>query len=664
MVQPEPQRPPPGRSGPSLPSKRPRISSDDYEEPPDAPNDPRNKAEMDQFLKEKRKDIDTRAGGVYIPPFRLRSLQTEVLTKDPASAEAQRLLWDALKKSINGLINKVNVVNIKNIVPEVFSENILRGKGLLCRALMKAQAASPAFTPVFAAMAAVVNTKIPEIGELLVTRIIISWRRAFRRNDKLLCVTLAKFLAHLTNQKVVDENLALEMLTLLLDKPTDDSVEVAVGLVKDVGAALHEISAMGLHAIFERFRAILNEGDLDKRTQYMIEGLFLVRKSKFAGFPPFPEDLDLIEEDNLWPSGAPVPTDFQKNEALFTQIRKEILGDDSDVEAGDAEDEGDDEEADEEAAKLQEINDQSEQTKTQLRRTLYLTIMSSLDFEECAHKVLKSPISLDGKEDEVCNMLIECCAQSRTYLRFFGLLGQRFCMLKRVYQDRFEDCFKTQYSMIHRLETNKLRNVAKFFAHLLHSDALPWTVLQYIHLNEGETTSSSRIFIKILFQELAEHMGLVKLNERLHDKSLEESFDGLFPKDNPKNTRFAINFFVSIGLGGLTEELQTWLKNKPKEIMMQQRLAQQMLLQAEACSSSSSSSSSDSDSSGSSSGSIDSSSASSSSSSSSSDESRRKKRKKAASKKAASKAKKEKVKGEKEVKEEPEDRKRRKKERK
>ena len=44
--------------------------------------------------------------------------------------------------------------------------------------------------------------------------------------------------AHLTNQKVVDENLVLEMLTLLLDKPTDDSVEVAVGLVKDVGAAL------------------------------------------------------------------------------------------------------------------------------------------------------------------------------------------------------------------------------------------------------------------------------------------------------------------------------------------------------------------------------------------------------------------------------------------
>ena len=50
------------------------------------------------------------------------------------------------------------------------------------------------------------------------------------------------------------------------------------------------------------------------------------------------------------------------------------------------------------AERQQEIHDMSEATKTQLRRTLYLTIMSSLDFEECAHKILKGPIPLDGKE--------------------------------------------------------------------------------------------------------------------------------------------------------------------------------------------------------------------------------------------------------------------------
>ena len=46
----------------------------------------------------------------------------------------------------------------------------------------------------------------------------------------------------------------------------------------------------------------------------------------------------------------------------------------------------------------------------------------------------------------------------------------------------------------------KLRNVAALFAHLLATDALPWSVLSCIRLTEEDTTSSSRIFIKYLFQ--------------------------------------------------------------------------------------------------------------------------------------------------------------------
>jgi pre-mRNA-splicing factor CWC22 len=69
-----------------------------------------------------------------------------------------------------------------------------------------------------------------------------------------------------------------------------------------------------------------------------------------------------------------------------------------------------------------------------------------------------------------------------------------------LFQATFEDCFAKQYAIIHRLETNKLRNVAKLFAHLLSVDAISWGVLGCIRLTEDDTTSSSRIFIKYLFQ--------------------------------------------------------------------------------------------------------------------------------------------------------------------
>ena len=201
-------------------------------------------------------------------------------------------------------------------------------------------------------------------------------------------------------------------------------------------------------------------------------------------------------------------------------------------------------------------------------------------------------------------MLLECCSQERTYLRNYGLLGQRFCMINKVYQENFDKFFVQQYSMIHRLETNKLRNVAKFFAHLLRTDALPWHVLAYIRLTEEDTTSSSRIFIKILFrvskatpifplmffslaflleavvvftvvlfllQELSGHLGIRLLNESLNDPTMQDSFESIFPRDNPKNTRFSINFFTSIGLGGITENLREYLKNMPHLIMQQEQ---------------------------------------------------------------------------------------------
>ena len=56
-------------------------------------------------------------------------------------------------------------------------QNLIRGRGLFCRSLMKSQAASPAFTPVYAALVAVVNSKLPELGELLCNRLVAQVRR-------------------------------------------------------------------------------------------------------------------------------------------------------------------------------------------------------------------------------------------------------------------------------------------------------------------------------------------------------------------------------------------------------------------------------------------------------------------------------------------------------
>uniref|UniRef100_A0A4W3J555 Pre-mRNA-splicing factor CWC22 homolog n=1 Tax=Callorhinchus milii TaxID=7868 RepID=A0A4W3J555_CALMI len=501
----------------------------------------KKKAELDPIL--------TRTGGAYIPPARLRMMQDQIA--DKSSLAYQRMSWEALKKSINGLINKVNVSNIANIIHELLQENIVRGRGLLSRSVIQAQTASPIFTHVYAAVVAIINSKFPHIGELILKRLILNFRKGYRRNDKQLCLSASKFVGHLVNQNVAHEVLSLEMLTLLLERPTDDSVEVAIAFLKECGMKLTEVSPRGINAIFERLRNILHESQIDKRVQYMIEVMFAIRKDGFKDHPIITEGLDLVEEEDQFTHMLPLEDEYSPEDLLnIFKMDPDFLD--------------------------------NEQKYKDLKK-------GNLDFEECAHKLLKMEFP-ESETKELCNMILDCCAQQRTYEKFFGLLAGRFCMLKKDYMEAFEGIFKEQYETIHRLETNKLRNVAKMFAHLLYTDSIPWSVLYCIQLSEETTTSSSRIFVKILFQELCEYMGLPKLNQRLQDETLQPFFEGLFPRDNPRNTRFAINFFTSIGLGGLTDELREHLKNAPKIIMTQR----QDVESSDSSSSSSSSSSSDS----------------------------------------------------------------------
>jgi len=566
----------------------------------------------------------------YVPPHKRKREDDSI---DKFGEQQQRSSFELLRRYLNGVVNKANGGNIVTVLPELFKENIVRGRGLLCRALLSAQEASPSYAPVYASLVSVINAKLPEIGELLVKRVITGFRDSFRQSNKLRSVALARFLAHLVNQRVCHELIALQVAALLLERPTDDSIEVAIGFCKECGALLTEVCPSSLNAVFDRFRSILN-GDVERevangtserrqviseRVLLLVEALFRVRKGKFLEHPTIPQSLDLVEEADQITHELSLDDEeidiesnldsfefdpaFEEHETIWMKIRSEILGDDTNEEDskesaaegatvvgdvdGDLEDAQVVDSADAVVSSANEgiappidvvgfgqgssgsdIVDLSETDLVNLRRTIYLTIMSSVDYEECAHKLMKLSIPR-GAEGELCNMLVECCSQERTFMRYYGLLAQRFCMISQTYQALFEKSFEENYSTIHRLDTNKLRNVGKFFAHLLHSDALPWTVFESIKLTEETTTSSGRIFIKVVFQELSEYMGLRKLRDRMFDSFMDEPFSGLFPKDSLKNTRFSINFFTSIGLGALTDLMREYLAEEQAALLKQ-----------------------------------------------------------------------------------------------
>jgi pre-mRNA-splicing factor CWC22 len=523
----------------------------------------------------------SRSGGAYLPPARLAP--TTLDPSDRSSPAFQRATWEALRKSLNGLVNKVNTANIKHVVLEAFQENLGRGRGLLVKAVMRAQLAALPFTAVYAAFFAIINTKIPVVGELLVTRLVAQFKKAFRRDDKTQCIAVAMFIGHLVNHRVAHEILVLQLLMLLLENPTDDSVEIAVGLMREVGQFLSTHSPRPTNAVFERFRAILHEAHIDKRVQYMIEVLFQVRKEGFKDYLAVRPELDLVDEEDQITHHITleeeqldvqeglnvfsVDPEFEKNEAEFMRLREEILG-----AQFDDQEEGADEAIEQQPGgdQIANVKDETGSTLINLRKVIYLTLMSSIDVDEAGHKLLKLSIP-DGHEVELCNMIVECCSQERTYLKYYGLLAERFCRLNPLWEDCFCRCFSTVYSSLHKIDTARIRNITKLFGHLLETDAIPWTVFAVVRLTEEDTTASSRIFLKFLLQELAEFFSESALNQRLQDESLADALQGLFPRDTLRNVRFSIHFFEAVELGKLADGQRAFIEELEAEIAGEER---------------------------------------------------------------------------------------------
>jgi pre-mRNA-splicing factor CWC22 len=113
-------------------------------------------------------------------------------------------------------------------------------------------------------------------------------------------------------------------------------------------------------------------------------------------------------------------------------------------------------------------------------------------------------------------------------------------------------------------------------------------------LTEDDTTANSRIFIKILMQEIANNMGMKVFVAKMDEVQPES----LFPTDSVENCRFSINFFTSIGLGAVTEKMREFLKNAPK-LLLEKKYQEMLALAKKASASSDSDSDSSSDDSGS-----------------------------------------------------------------
>jgi pre-mRNA-splicing factor CWC22 len=227
--------------------------------------------------------------------------------------------------------------------------------------------AYPEISDVFSALVAIINSMFSDVGQLFVRRIVWQFKRAYKRNDKAQLINTVKFIAHLVNQKLADEIIAKEILTFLLENPSDDNVEVAIRFVIECGSMLQDVSPEVLSDVLVHFRVILYLGRIDKSVQFMIKKLFAIRKAKFQGYPAVRPELDLVEvkedmlthdvllDEEIDPEFlldvCKIDPYFEMNEKLYEWEKKVLMGDDEESEED--QESGSDVESDEDNESMQ-----------------------------------------------------------------------------------------------------------------------------------------------------------------------------------------------------------------------------------------------------------------------------------------------------------------------
>ncbi|GMQ09328.1 hypothetical protein CsSME_00052747 [Camellia sinensis var. sinensis] len=141
--------------------------------------------------------------------------------------------------------------------------------------------------------------------------------------------------------------------------------------------------------IFQHFCWILHEGEIDKRVQFLIEGLFAIRKSKFQGYLAVRPELDLVEQEDQLTHEISLQEEkidseialyilvpdpqFLENEKRYEEVKNTILGDeskdDADADSDAGSDDEDDEESDEEDEEKMEIKYETDKS-CKLQRTI------------------------------------------------------------------------------------------------------------------------------------------------------------------------------------------------------------------------------------------------------------------------------------------------------
>jgi len=194
------------------------------------------------------------------------------------------------------------------------------------------------------------------------------------------------------------------------------------------------------------------------------------------------------------------------------------------------------------------------------KREVYLTIVSSGTCGEAAHKMIKM---LEKKGEQYRSVIMEMCidyiSNEISFDRTNGVMIQMMVGADQYFLPIIEEYFIKEYSNSHKYDTRKIHSLASLYSFLFANNVISWRLFGAIRLTLEETSSSHRVFIRSLLEELAKEMSNQGLLRKMNEPDVLEYTKNLFLSDTLEHAEFVSEFFSAIKLDFLCERVRNEL---------------------------------------------------------------------------------------------------------
>lgn len=355
---------------------------------------------------------------------------------------------------------------------------------------------------------------------------------------------LITLLAEMYNFQVVGSNLIFDYIRLFLDQLSELNAELLLRIIRISGPQLRQDDPSSLKDIVTMLRpAVATAGGEEKlsvRTKFMIETIndlknnrmktggaasavtseHTVRMKKILGSlnsrsikgsEPLRIGLkDIRDSDKKgkwwlvgasWAGNSTEEKDLSKSSSASGDVLKQVSSSDiTDVGTTDLL----------QLAKEQRMN-------TDVRRAIFVTIMSATDFQEAYSRLMKLSLK-KAQELEIPQVLIHCSGAEKMYNPYYTLIAKKLCgdrKLKMAFQFCLWDLFKRMGETDEEgapaqhdedddaLDMRHIVNIAKMYGTLVVEGGLGLKVLK--NLNMTYLQPKTKIFVEVLLITILLH---------------------------------------------------------------------------------------------------------------------------------------------------------------